>query len=159
LTCEGDGIRSEATHGEEFLYDAHILIEEERHRDAQLQHGISFRPQTEGQDLVRVRQGKTGESDVVGTKVQEEESNGGVSGSFSLVLRIDSGTGGNGDVTDQHADCRSEPEETTTQTFAQKRSSDSEQPVPEHRILTCQPQTFSMGITDDCGLTRSATLH
>ena len=123
--------------------DAHILIEEERHCDAQLQHGISFRPQTEGQDLVRVRQGETGESDIVGSKVQEEESDGGVSGSLGLILGVDRGTGGNGYVTDQHADGRSEPEETTTQTLAQKRSSDGEQPVPGNRFFSVSVIGFS----------------
>ena len=52
------------------------MVEEQGDLNGQLQNGVSFRSEVEGQDLVGVGEGKTGKRDTVRPVVQEEEGDG-----------------------------------------------------------------------------------
>jgi hypothetical protein len=106
------------------------LVEEQGDLNGQLQDGVSFRSQVEGQDLVGVGQGQSGEGDTVRAVVQEDEGDDGVTSSDSPLFGKDGGTGGDTDVTDQHADSRGQPERPPSELFTEERGTDGPEPVP-----------------------------
>lgn len=108
----------------------YVLVEKQGDLDGQLQYGVSFRSQVERQDLVRVGQGQSGEGDTIRAVVQEDEGDDGITSSDSALFGKDGGTGGDTDVTDQHADGRGQPERSPSEPFTEERGANSPEPVP-----------------------------
>jgi hypothetical protein len=99
-------------------------------------------------------------TDIVRSKVQEEESDRRIPSPRTPLLRIHGGTDGDGDVTQQHSNSGSQPQEPPSQPFAQQGTSDGEDPVPnlkssvKTRLLRARGDTdgrqdLSEVITDD----------
>lgn len=128
----------------------YVLVEKQGDLNGQLQDGISFRSQVERQDLVGVGQGQSGEGDTVRAVVQEDEGDNGITSSNSSLFGKDGGTGGDTDVTDQHADGRGQPERPPSELFTEERGTDGPEPVPKSgqaREYILQFRSLSAGLT------------
>jgi hypothetical protein len=65
------------------------------------------------------------------SEVQEETSDRNIAGGDALSLGVYSGTGGDDDVEDKHADSGCEPKESSTESLDKHRAADGEKPVPD----------------------------
>jgi hypothetical protein len=65
------------------------------------------------------------------SEVQEETGDRNIAGGDALSLGVYSGTGGDDDVEDKHADSGCKPEESSTESFNKHRATDGEKPVPD----------------------------
>lgn len=126
------------------------MVEKQGDLNGQLQDGVSFRSQVERQDLVGVGQGQSGKGDTVRAVVQEDEGDDGITSSDGALFGKDGGTGGDTDVTDQHADGRGQPERTPSEPFTEERGTDGPEPVPKSgraREYILQYRSLSAGLT------------
>lgn len=105
------------------------LVKEQGQVDEKVQNGHALGTEREGQDLERVRDGKTGECNVVEAKVDEQERHDCTAGRNDFLLRIDGGTGHDDGKRSEHTDSRSEPEEATAQTLRSEGTGNGQQPV------------------------------
>lgn len=65
------------------------------------------------------------------SEVQEETGDRNIAGSNTFSLGVNSGTGGDNDVEDKHANRGCKPEESSTQSLDKHGAADGEKPVPD----------------------------